>query len=318
MIPDAWLDEAVELLKGRVEETPLTFDPQHEIWIKWENHQITGSYKIRGAFNKILNLEPWERERGLVTASAGNHGQGVAVAARASGAPVVVFASAHAVPAKLDAMRALGADVRLVPGGYQLAEETARRFAIEQEMTFVSPYNDGRVIAGQGTIGVETLAQLGGRPTPSWLVPAGGGGLISGIGKSLEPISPRPTLVGVQSVASAYLHEIYHHHSQSDVVELDSLADGLSGPVEENSITIPMVHQYVSRFLLVTETEIEHAIAYAWYRHHEIIEGSAAVALALGITSEEIERPAVVVITGGNIQPEVHAGICERWENLYC
>jgi threonine dehydratase len=106
MIPSVWLDQALRRLKGRIEITPLTFDPVHNIYLKWENRQITGSFKIRGAMNKVLALEAWELQRGLVTASAGNHGQGVAVAAQEAGTSVTVFASENAVPAKLDAMRA--------------------------------------------------------------------------------------------------------------------------------------------------------------------------------------------------------------------
>src|SRR5512133_61419 len=160
MIPSDWLDLATRRLQGQVEQTPLTYDPQLDLFIKWENRQVTGSFKIRGALNKVLSLEPWEQQRGLVTASAGNHGQGVALAARQVGARAIVFASNHAVPAKVEAMRALGAEVRQVPGGYELAEQTGLKFAVEQGKTWVSPYNDAQVIAGQATIGLEILEQL--------------------------------------------------------------------------------------------------------------------------------------------------------------
>ena len=160
MIPSAWLDLAVRRLSGQVERTPLTYDPELDLSIKWENRQKTGSFKIRGALNKVLSLGDWEQQRGLVTASAGNYGQGVAFAGKLVGAPVVVFASDHAVPAKLEAMRQLGADVRLVPGGYDLAERVAQAYAVENDATWISPYNDGQVIAGQATVGMEILEQL--------------------------------------------------------------------------------------------------------------------------------------------------------------
>ncbi|TLM97333.1 pyridoxal-phosphate dependent enzyme, partial [bacterium] len=150
MIPQEWLREAHCRIRPTVITTPVTEDPQRGLFLKWENHQVTGSFKIRGALNKVLCLEPWERTRGLVTCSAGNHGQGVALAGQQTASRVIVFASDHAVSAKVNAMRQYGAEVRLVNGGYALAEKTAREFAETEEMTFVSPYNDGQVIAGQG------------------------------------------------------------------------------------------------------------------------------------------------------------------------
>ena len=179
MIPHEWITQAADRICPLIARTPLTFEADHNLWIKWENHQITGSFKLRGALNKLLTLQPWERERGLVTASAGNHGQGVAWAAGKIGAQATVFASDQAVPAKLDAMRQLGAEVRLVKGGYGEAERTALSFAREQGATWVSPYNDGQVIAGQATLGLEVLEQ-GADSAAVVIIPVGGGGLISG------------------------------------------------------------------------------------------------------------------------------------------
>ncbi len=205
MIPEEWLDQAVDRLKGRVEQTPLTYDTDNELYIKWENHQVTGSFKARGALNKVLSLEPWERENGLVAASAGNHGQGVALAAQLVGAKAIVFASEHAVPTKVQAMQALGAEVRLVAGGYAEAEQTAMQFAAEQHAAWISPYNDGQIIAGQGTLGLELIEQLGSRPAMVCLVPAGGGGLVAGMGTAFSRASQRIALVAVQSEASPFL-----------------------------------------------------------------------------------------------------------------
>lgn len=301
MIPDEWLDQAVERVRGRVLRTPLTYDPDLDVYFKWENHQTTGSFKLRGAMNKILALTSYELERGLAAASAGNHGQGVALAAQAVGAHVTVFASEHAVPNKLAAMRALGAEVRLVPGGYSEAEAAGLRFSQESGATWVSPYNDGLVIAGQATLGVELLDDRIGREVNAWVVPVGGGGLIAGLGAALRRTSPRPRLIGVQSEASAYFHSLFHNGSQAGVVEVDSLADGLSGAVEEGSITIPLVRRSVDDIRLVSEDEISRAIACAWTRYGERIEGSAAVALAGVLFGHVAERPALVVVSGGNI-----------------
>ena len=134
--------------------------------IKWENRQVTGSFKARGAFNKVLLLEEWEREVGLVAASAGNHGQGLALAGQKHGAVVEVFVSEQAVPAKVDAMRALGAIIHTVPGSYGEVEAAAKAYAENQQKTWVSPYNDGQVIAGQGTLGLELLRALTPVPSP--------------------------------------------------------------------------------------------------------------------------------------------------------
>jgi threonine dehydratase len=315
MIPDRWVDEAVRRISSHIERTPLTYDAENDLYLKWENRQVTGSFKVRGALNKVLTLEDWERERGLVTASAGNHGQGVALAARQVGAKVIVFASDHAAPTKLAAMQALGADVRLVKGNYGEAEQAGLDYASETGAVWVSPYNDGRVIAGQATLGLEILDQLGTREAHTMLVPVGGGGLISGMGVALRRARRRISLVAVQSEASPFLHAIYQNGTQEGVEELESLADGLAGTVEETSITVPLIRQYVDGFVLVSEADISKAVAYAWSRYQEVIEGSAAVVLAAALSGHVAERPAVLVISGGNIEAHVHEQVCDRWKN---
>jgi threonine dehydratase len=313
MIPEEWLIQAASRLKDRIEHTPLIYDKENDLYLKCENRQRTGSFKLRGALNKVLTLEPWERQQGLVTASAGNHGQGVALAAQETGAGVIVFASEHAVPAKLDAMRALGADIRLVEGGYAEAEKAALTFAAQNRSTWVSPYNDGQVIAGQGTLGLELIEQMSVPAPYTCLAPVGGGGLIAGIGAAIRCTGQPVALIGVQSEASPFMYSLFHHHTQAGVVEYDSLADGLAGMVEPGSITIPMVQKSAAGFILVSEEEISQAIAYSWYHYGERIEGSAAAALAAVLSDKVTSRPAVVVLTGGNIQPEVHRQICQRW-----
>lgn len=321
MIPYEWLEQAAQRTAPYLALTPLSYDESLGLYLKWENRQKTGSFKLRGALNKVLSLQPWERELGLVTASAGNHGQGVALAARQVGSQVVVFASEHAVTAKLEAMRALGADVRLVPGGYSEAEQTGIEFARSHGATWVSPYNDGQVIAGQGTIALDILRQLNqlapemARPT-EWLVPVGGGGLLSGIGAALANQPHRPRLVGVQSEASPYFYHLFHRGTQAGVSEQPSLADGLAGAVEDGSLTIPIVRSLADDLILVSEEAVARAVAYAWYQHNQVIEGSAAVGLA-AVLEGQARKPALAVISGGNIQPELHAEICERYRDLF-
>jgi threonine dehydratase len=313
MIPPEWLDQAARRLQGQIEQTPLTYDPELKLYLKWENRQQTGSFKIRGALNKILALEPWERQRGLVTASAGNHGQGVAYAARMLEAHSIVFASEHAVPAKVNAMRALGAEVRLVPGGYEAAERAGLAFAVGSGATWISPYNDAQVIAGQATLGLELAQQLPAQDFPrAVIVPVGGGGLIAGMGMALQHMDPRPQLVGAQSVASPFFHALFTRGSQAGVLERESLADGLAGAVEDGSITVPLARHWADAFVLVKEEEIAAAVVFAWRRYGEKIEGAAGAALAAALYSPGIEKPAAVILSGGNIQPELHDALCSE------
>jgi threonine dehydratase len=317
MIPYAWIEAAGQRIRKYIHPTPVTFDPELNIYLKWENHQVTGSFKARGALNKLLSLEGWERDRRIVAASAGNHGQGVALAGQITKSRVVVFASESAIPYKLEAMRRLGAELRLVPGGYGEAEKAGLEYAGSTGSTWVSPYNDGQVIAGQGTLALEAIQDIPDLERSTWLVPVSGGGLISGVGAALKERAPstQSTLIGVQTNASAFMHGLYYRGTQKDIQELPSLADGLAGPVEEDSVTIPMVRNYVDDLILVGEDETEKAIFYAWHKYHERIEGSAAVTLAAILSGKVTQRPATLVISGGNIQPEIHEQILKgtRW-----
>jgi threonine dehydratase len=311
MIPHEWLLAADSRIRPTALVTPVTEDPRKGIFLKWENHQLTGSFKLRGALNKILTLEPWERERGLVTCSAGNYGQGAAVAANQTKSRLIIFASAHAVPAKIKAMQALGAEVRLVAGGYELAEQIAQEFASKEQMTFVSPYNDGQVIAGQGTICLELARQISDVNAETEIyIPVGGGGLLSGVASVFQDSSNKPKIIGVQSEASPFFHELFTRGSQEGVVETESLADGLAGRVQEGSITIPMVLQLADEILLVSEEDIRLAIRWCWQEYTEKIEGSAATALAAALNSPRSSSKKVVILSGGNIQPEVFEQIC--------
>lgn len=324
MIPCEWISQAVERLGPHINETPITIDARHNLYIKWENQQRTGSFKVRGAYNKILSLQEWERDAGLVAASAGNHGLGVAIAAQQVGARAIIFGPENAVQTKLDGIQAYGAEIHLVPGMYSEAEAAGLKFAARHGMTWISPYNDWQVIAGQATLGVEILKQLTDGETLTWIVPVGGGGLLAGIACAVhcyrssfrtnrrDPDGFR--LVGVQSEASPFFHAIYHAGSQDGVIEFPSLADGLSGRIDPQSITIPILKRYVTDFRLVSEDDIRDAIEYAWITYHEAIEGSAAAALALGLKDSKPDERRIVIITGGNIQEETHRAIVNHFE----
>ncbi len=331
MIPYEWLEQADSRIAPFIHRTPLTFDAARNIYIKWESRQVTGSFKARGAFNKVLLLEDWEREVGLVAASAGNHGQGVALAGQEIGAGVEVFVSEHAIPAKIDAMRSLGATIHTVPGGYPEAEAAGKAYAEVQGKTWVSPYNDGQIIAGQGTIGLELLQALAPGSSPKrkgenplvpsgegigvrvWLMPVSGGGLLAGIGSSLRKQAHRPRLIGVQAAVAPFMYNLFYKDTQAGIPDLPSLADGLTGEVEHASVTIPIVKQLVDEIVLVGEDEIARAIAFAWSVYGERLEGAGAVCLAAILSNKVKERPALVVVSGGNVQPEVHAEIIQRF-----
>lgn len=329
MIPLEWFELAQGRISSHVVKTPLTLDTRKGLYLKWENKQITGSFKARGALNKVLSLEDWERARGLVTASAGNHGQGVALAGQLSGCAVEVFVPEHAPRSKIEAMQALGATLHFVAGGYGEAEPAARDHARKKESTFVSPYNDGQVIAGQGTLAIEVLQQLAsaaawpaksdgnaGIEIENWIVPTGGGGLISACGSVIRAVQGRPRLIGVQPEASAFTHSLYHRHTQAGVEDRPTLADGLSGPLEQDSVTIPMMRELVDDMVTVSEEAISRAIAYAWVVHGEKIEGSAAAALAAALDGAVEKRPSVVIISGGNIDEAVFEGIIAEHAGL--
>jgi threonine dehydratase len=312
VIPFEWISQANSRIAPHIQRTPLTYDAARNLYIKWENHQVTGSFKARGAFNKVLLLDERERAAGLVAASAGNHGLGMALAGKNVGAAVEVFVSEHAVPTKVEAMRALGAVIHTVPGGYPEAEAAGKVYAEEKQKTWVSPYNDGQVIAGQGTIGLELMRELPGNVS-AWLVPVSGGGLLAGIGSSLQKQAQRPRLIGVQAEVAPFMHSLFYNDTQAGIPDLPSLADGLTGEVEHGSVTIPMVKQTVDEIVLVSEDEIMQAIAFAWYEYGEKLEGAGAVGLAAVLADKVEARPVAIVVSGGNVQPEVHAEIEEHF-----
>ena len=299
------VEEAGRRLRPFVRQTPLVCDPSTGIWLKCENEQHTGSFKLRGALNRCLMLSPDDLSRGIVAASAGNHGQGVAYAARLLGARATIVVPADAVARKVEGIRSLGAEVRLVDGGYAVAESEGHRLATEYGGVWISPYNDAEVVAGQGTLGLEIEAQWGdlsAADKSAVFVPVGGGGLVSGIGAALGPYRPRLRVIGVLPENSSYLHAYFHTGSMARVEERPTLADGLSGPVEADSITLSLVQEHVDDMVLVSEAEIREAMHWASDRS-VIAEPSAAVALAACLRFSSGRR--LAVISGGNVDPRL-------------
>lgn len=312
LFPYEWIVEAADRIQPYIVQTPLIHDTNRGLYLKCENRQITGSFKVRGALNKALTLQPWEMELGFVAASAGNHGQGVALAGKMLNTKARIFCSATAAQNKIEAMQKLGAEVILVDGGYGDAEKAGLEFAAKTSTTWISPYNDSQVIAGQGSISLEILRNYSALGNVTWIVPTSGGGLISGIGIGLKQFSTTGRLIAVQASASPFMHTVYNGRNQDSVEDLPTIADGLSGPVQSGSITIPLIRHYVDDFLLIDESEIEMAIAFAWWQYGEKIEGSAATSLAAILCGKITSRPAVLILSGGNIQEERFQDILSR------
>jgi len=299
------IQSARTLIAPYIRNTPVTYDESLGLWIKWENQQVTGAFKPRGALNKMFLLSPEERARGVIAASAGNHGQGVALAAKTATAQVTVYVPEATPRIKVEKMQALGAEVIRFPGLFGDAEAEAIRVAKAQGKVFVSPYNDPRIVAGAGTIALELREQC--PDAERWLIPTGGGGLPMGM---VAGAAASVRVIGVQSEASPFLYHEFHHGDMSKVVELPSLADGLAGAVEPGAITIAAIHGAADMWL-VTETQIAEAIAYAYHQHGQVVEGSGAVGIAAALNGKvPKDGGTVVLVTGGNIDPERHQKIC--------
>ncbi len=294
---------ARERIAPHIEVTPLAEAQELGLLLKLENRQLTGSFKVRGALARVLALEAEERLRGIVAASAGNHGQGVALAAGLVGVSATVVVPEGAVAAKVDAIRSYGAEVLFAPGGYAEAEARGRRLAEERGAVWISPYNDPEVIAGQGTIGLELVEQLAGqRLGRGWevFIPVSGGGLACGIGLVLKALAPAMRVVGVQPEACPYMHAFFRGQDLGSVVERPTLADGLSGAVEAGSITFDLLPRALDDVVLVSEEEIVEAVGLVLRLAGEVIEPSAAAAVA-GALRHGRERRRLVIVSGGNI-----------------
>lgn len=288
-----------------VESSPiLAGDGDRRVHLKLENLQRTGSFKLRGAVNALRQLSPEERARGVIGASSGNHGLALAEAARGAGVRALIFVPEAAARTKVAAIESLGADVRRVSGDPVEAEREARRHADATGRSFVSPYNDLRVVAGQGTVGVEIARDLG--AVDVLFASMGGGGLVSGAGGYLKSV--RGTRVVACSPAnSAVLHESLKAGRILDLPSLPTLSDGTAGGVEEGSVTLDLCREVVDLSLTVSEEEIAAAMRLIIGHHHTLIEGSAGVAVAAYLQTRErwSGLDVAIVLCGANVDPEV-------------
>jgi threonine dehydratase len=279
-----------------------------EVYLKLECAQITGSFKLRGATNALL-VERQAGNSACVACSAGNHALGLAYAAAHTGANLVVVLPATASPAKIAALRAIqaeaGADmlrVVLFGDSYDQAEAEALRIAQTEGRRFVSPYNHPGVIAGQGTLGIEILEQL--PEAELLLVPVGGGGLISGVALWAKSVNPAIRVVGVQPAVSAVMAASLTAGRIVALPDAPSLADGLAGSIETDTITLALMKRLVDEVLLVSEQEIAGAMRWLLDEHHLVVEGSGAVGVAAllnGRLPAIAGRRVVTILSGRNV-----------------
>lgn len=313
----AWVAEesrrALDRIRSLASQTPVVpaswiDSPGSYSYLKLENHQKTGSFKLRGALNRLMTLTDDQRRRGCVTASSGNHGAAVAWAQKNLGIDGTIFVPENTSSSKIDKIKQYGGNVRTFGTDGLDTEQHARAYAKEHGQFYVSPYNDPQVIAGQGTIGIELLAEL---PNLQRIfIAVGGGGLISGIASVLRSVNPSIEIIGCQPAESAVMAASM---AAGHVVEMESnatLSDGTAGGIEQDSVTFGLCQQLIDEMIIVDESEIADAMR-DYERHEgERVEGAAGVAVAAARRhTSEVAGDSVVVICGGNVSDATWASV---------
>ncbi len=307
--------EAESRIRRHVRETPidhslhLSLLGTGEVYLKLEHLQHTGSFKLRGAFNKILSLEPEQLRRGVVAASTGNHGLGVCYAARHAGAQATIYLPRDVSEHKLAMMKHLGGNLILSSGDCLTAEYEARDAAENSGRVFISPYNDLEVIAGQGTIGVELARQLD--RVDAVFVAVGGGGLISGIAAYLKSARPDTRIIGCWPENSRVLYECLRAGRIIEFPEEPTISESTAGGVEAGSVTFPLCRQLIDDHVLASEAEICEAMRMIFEKERWIVEGAAGVAVAAFLKEREKfpGQNVVIVLCGRNIAASKWKGI---------
>jgi threonine dehydratase len=295
--------QARQRIRNYIYETPLLpsrqigRDTGSSVLFKAENFQLTGSFKIRGAASKMTSLG---LDRGVITASSGNHGIASAQAAASIGQKLTVVLPETVAQAKLDKIRSFNVEVILHGEESGLAELHAQKEAVLRDLVYVSPYNDPEIVAGQGTIGLELLEQAG--EVDNVFIAMGGGGLIGGIGAVLKSFSPKTRIYGVAAQNSAALAASMAAGRVVETEHLDTLADGVAGGMDEDSITLPLSMSVVDEVVTCTEAEIGFALKELAFKENQIVEGAAALALAgfLKVAESCKGQQNVVVLCGAN------------------
>jgi threonine dehydratase len=303
------IEAARKRIKGHIKTTPLHHCQylseliEGAVSLKLESEQVTGSFKVRGALNRLMTLSKEQAKRGVITASTGNHGLGTAYAARKLGISAHVVFPKDASDVKLKKMQKAGVEV-IQDAGYAEIESYARRLAEDRYLTYVSPYNDPMIVAGAGTTGLEIVQQL--IDIDAVIVPVGGGGLISGIATVVKAMSPHTEMIGVQSELSPEVYTSWNAGHWVEAEEYDSIAQGLMGGVEPDSITLDIIQETVDQIVLVKEESIIEAMRTLYEQESLIIEGAGAVSTAaiLERKDELNGKQVIAVLSGGNMSED--------------
>ena len=303
---------ARERIASKIQMTPVVASLALEelcnmpVFIKLEHHQITGSFKLRGATNAIMNLSAAQKKHGVVGVSTGNHGRGLAYAARQAGIRCIICMSRLVPQNKIDGIKAQGAEVRIVGSSQDDAQIEVDRLVAEEHLTMLPPFDHFDIIAGQGTLGLELLDQLPDARTV--LVPVSGGGLISGVATALKSTLPHVQVIGISMERGAAMHTSIQAGQPIEVQELPTLADSLGGGIGlDNRYTYAMVRELVDDIVLVTEREIAEAIRHAYWSERQILEGSGSVGIAALLSGKvALQPPVAIIASGGNIDMKLH------------
>jgi threonine dehydratase len=299
---------AEKRIRPYIRETPVDYSSylsratDCRAYLKLENLQHTGSFKARGAINKLLSLEPGQREAGVIAASTGNHGLAVAYGASMLGMHGTIFLPENTSPQKVKMLRNYEVEIVFFGTDCEEAEIHARTEAGKSGRVYISPYNDPHVLGGQGTIAVELLRQLA--PIDCIMVSVGGGGLIAGIAGYLKEAGREAEVIGCLPKNSPAMFDSIKAGKIVDSPILPTLSDGTAGGIEADSITFEPCRRYVDEWLLVTEDEIREGIKLIFQEHRYVIEGAAGVVVAsfLKLRDRLAEKNVVLVICGGNIE----------------
>ncbi|MDY4919833.1 MAG: threonine ammonia-lyase [Phascolarctobacterium sp.] len=303
------------VLKSVARKTDLIAAPHLadglDLYLKTENLQVTGSFKVRGAYYKISQLTPEEAAKGVIACSAGNHAQGVALAATKMGIKSVICMPDGAPIMKVENTKRLGAQVELVPGAYDEAHDRAVQMQEETGMTFIHPYDDELVIAGQGSIGLEILDQL--PDVEAVIVPIGGGGLISGVAFAIKSLRPDVKIYGVQAAGAASMFNAFRDHKYETLDKVNTFADGIAVKTPGEN-TFEIISKYVDEIVTVSEDEIATAILTLMEKQKLIAEGAGATPVAAALFNKLplAGKKAVCLVSGGNIDVNILSRVITR------
>ncbi len=299
---------ASNVLENVARETGVIYAPSlsknNKIFLKTENLQVTGSFKVRGAYYKISQLSDEDKSKGIIACSAGNHAQGVALAAQKNNIPCLICMPDNAPISKVEATKQYGAKVELVKGAYDDAYNRALEIQKETGMTFIHPFDDEEVIAGQGTIGLEILEQL--KNVDVVVVPIGGGGLISGVAYTIKTLKPSCKVIGVQAEAAASMYTSIHQNKIIELESVNTFADGIAVK-KPGPHTFEIISNYVDEIVTVSDDETAAAILALMEKQKIVAEGAGAVSVAAAIFNkfESEGKNIVCIVSGGNIDVNI-------------